>query len=161
MQPIEDLLSKRNAVFEKNTHDIIVRYKSKLDKILSGLVKVPVEAKWTYITMNSDGSDTIITIHGFLTLQVGQIIFDQNGYEICITEENKESYLQYVKLYLTPTQLDVKSIDEVISELGTVAISPKELNQKEFAEMRDSPRININDTFGQLLSNINISKTRH
>lgn len=161
MTPIEELLKKRNDVFIDTTNQILSKYKSKLDALLSLLTKQTVDVNWKYISVDDDDGDKRLFIHGFINIEVGQSVLDTNGYEVKITERNKTEYLQYVKLFLTPDQLDNKSVEVIASEIGKFVISPQELNESEFNGLRDSSSLKANDKFEELLNNMTIPKTKH
>lgn len=112
--------------------------------------------------MDEDGEDgPSVFVHGFLGIDVGQSVLDSDGYEVKITDKNKHEYLQYVKLFLTPEQLDKKPIEVIVAEIGKFVVSPKEFTVSEFEKLRDSPSLKANDTFEELLNNMNIPKTKH
>jgi len=139
---LHDLITARNIIFNNETKRLLELYSSKLNALTNIIVNDNVEVKWNFIEVT--GVDDLITISGMIKTKVGETIYDTNtNSTVLITEENKEIYAKYIKLYLKASRLETAQPHELyddIKELVDLRHTPDDMMSEKSFQSLDAPK---------------------
>ena len=141
-----DSITLRNNSFNNDTKLILNTYKDKLDQIANKLLKDTVVTELKYIDIIKCDeypavSSDLVSIHGLLETNVGQILYDSaNDTQIIITEENKSAYLQYLKIIVSSKTFETDSVDNIVNTIKDIYKFEDKMDAAEFQTM-DIPKI--------------------